>query len=77
MKKTSSHTFQAFGQISRTSSRQKHAWVYKPWEKYKEDSSAQASASVGEASNSSTNALMASEGLARLCKSDIRRFMMG
>lgn len=72
-----SRTFHAFGQDSRTSSRQKQACECKPCDRYKEDSSAQASASVGEASSSSTNARMASEGLARLCSSEIRRFMMG
>jgi hypothetical protein len=72
-----SPTFQAFGAMSSTSSRLNIACWYNPCEAYRSDSSAQASASVGDESRNITRALMASTGLPKERRSAIRRFAIG
>jgi hypothetical protein len=70
-------TFQAFGDITKTSSKAYIACGYTPCERYRSASSDQLSASVCVYSRSSTRELMASEVRPRVLARATRRFAIG
>lgn len=70
-------TFQAYGVINITSSKAKIACWYIPCDTYKSESSAQASASVGDESRNWLRAVMASVVLLSDFSNAIRRFDTG